>query len=178
MDLNHRPLGYEGKSALPTKQLSTTKSNETLKTPAAFSPQFGFFWRQFTDRKRTPIPCAGSHLRQQARVSGTHPGINKCNREWLLKNSLARNPPKFQRARRPYKRRSRFWWTFSIPRLGPFFQKRGFFNSHGIYRQLTQLPSSRRLGLLPVCRQSTRNMNKWLLDKRIALFSPVEMLCA
>jgi hypothetical protein len=28
----------------------------------------------------------------------------------------------------PYKRRSRFWWTFSIPRLGQFFQKREFFN--------------------------------------------------
>jgi hypothetical protein len=49
---------------------------------------------------------------------------------WLLKNSLARNPPKFQRARRPYKRRSRFWW------LGPFFQKRGFFNSHEMFQQL------------------------------------------
>ena len=49
---------------------------------------------------------------------------------WLLKNSLARNPQKFHRARMPYKRRSRFWWTFSIPPSGPFFQKRGFFNSH------------------------------------------------
>jgi hypothetical protein len=29
-----------------------------------------------------------------------------------------------------YKRRSRFWWTFSIPSPGPFFQKREFFNSH------------------------------------------------
>ncbi len=31
----------------------------------------------------------------------------------------------------PYKRRSRFWWTFSIPRLGQFSQKREFFNSVG-----------------------------------------------
>jgi hypothetical protein len=30
----------------------------------------------------------------------------------------------------PYKRRSRFWWTFSIPRPGQFFQKRDFFNTH------------------------------------------------
>jgi hypothetical protein len=34
-----------------------------------------------------------------------------------------------------YKRRSRFWWTFSIPRLGQFFQKREFFNSHAWFRQ-------------------------------------------
>jgi transposase len=35
-----------------------------------------------------------------------------------------------------YKRRSRFWWTFSIPLAGQFFQKRGFFNSHGMLQQL------------------------------------------
>src|SRR5580700_8869478 len=67
---------------------------------------------------------------------------DECNREWLLKNSLARNPQKFHRARMPYKRRSRFWWTLSIPRLGRFFQKRGFFNSHAILRQLFSEPSS------------------------------------
>jgi hypothetical protein len=49
---------------------------------------------------------------------------------WLLKNSHSRSSQKFHRARMPYKRRSRFWWTFSIPPPGPFFQKRGFFNSH------------------------------------------------
>jgi hypothetical protein len=35
----------------------------------------------------------------------------------------------------PYKRRSRFWWIFSIPPPGPFFQKRRFFNSHAIFHQ-------------------------------------------
>ena len=49
---------------------------------------------------------------------------------WLLKNSNSRSSHKFHRARMPYKRRSRFWWTFSIPLPGQFFQKRGFFNSH------------------------------------------------
>jgi len=49
---------------------------------------------------------------------------------WLLKNSRSRRSQKFHSARMPYKRRSRFWWTFSIPRLGQFFQKMGFFNSH------------------------------------------------
>ena len=49
---------------------------------------------------------------------------------WVLKNSHSRSPQKFHRARMPYKRRSRFWWTFSTPRLGQFFQNREFFNSH------------------------------------------------
>ena len=52
------------------------------------------------------------------------------NQAWLLKNSHSRSSQKFHRARMPYKRRSRFWWTFSTPRLVQFFQKRGFFNSH------------------------------------------------
>ena len=56
--------------------------------------------------------------------------VNECNRLWLLKNSHSRSSQKFHRARMPYKRRSRFWWTFSTPRLGQFFQERGFFNSH------------------------------------------------
>ena len=64
-------------------------------------------------------------------------GLNERNREWLLKNSYLRSSQKFHRARMPYKRRSRFWWTFSIPRPRQFFQKREFFNSHGILRQLT-----------------------------------------
>jgi len=46
----------------------------------------------------------------------------------------------------PYKRRSRFWWTFSIPRLGRFFQKRGFFNSHS---RLHSLRGFECYGLLP-----------------------------
>jgi len=53
-----------------------------------------------------------------------------CKIAWLLKNSHSRNSPKFHRAKMPYKRRSRFWWTFSIPSPGPFFSKQGFFNSH------------------------------------------------
>ena len=55
--------------------------------------------------------------------------LRHCRKQaWLLKNSHSRSSQKFHRARMPYKRRSRFWWTFSIPRLGQFFQKRGFFN--------------------------------------------------
>jgi hypothetical protein len=53
----------------------------------------------------------------------------ECNGLWLLKNSHSRSSQKFHRARMPYKRRSRFWWTFPIPPLGQFFQKRGG-NSH------------------------------------------------
>ena len=56
--------------------------------------------------------------------------VNERYCEWLLKNSHSRSSQKFHRARMPYKRRSRFWWTFSIPPPGPFFQKREFFNSH------------------------------------------------
>ena len=61
--------------------------------------------------------------------------LNECNREWLLKNPISRNWSKKLCARMPCKRRSRFWWTFAVPPPGPFFQKRGFFNSHGIFRQ-------------------------------------------
>jgi hypothetical protein len=59
---------------------------------------------------------------------------------WLLKNSHSRSSQKFRRSRMPYKRRSRFWWTFSMPSPGPFSQKRGFFNSHACFQQL--LPRS------------------------------------
>ena len=41
----------------------------------------------------------------------------------------------------PYKRRSRFWWTFPTPRLGRFFQKRGFFNSHSRLHSSQDLPA-------------------------------------
>src|ERR1700694_4199327 len=33
---------------------------------------------------------------------------------WLLKNSHSRSSQKFHRARMPYKRRSRFWWTLIL----------------------------------------------------------------
>jgi hypothetical protein len=35
---------------------------------------------------------------------------------------------------------SRFWWTFSILRLGQFFLKRGVFNGHAWLRKLFQTP--------------------------------------
>src|SRR5882724_3691428 len=54
----------------------------------------------------------------------------------MLKNSHSRSPQKFHRARMPDKRRSRFWWTFSTPRRGQFFQNREFFNSHRRSHQL------------------------------------------
>ncbi len=66
---------------------------------------------------------------------------------WVLKNSHSRSPQKFHRARMPYKRRSRFWWTFSTPRLEQFFQNREFFNSHRRSHQLA-----------PFVRQKPRSM--------------------
>jgi len=45
----------------------------------------------------------------------------------MLKDSHSRSSQKFHRARMPYKGRSRFWWTFSTPRLVQF-SKEGFFN--------------------------------------------------
>jgi len=50
----------------------------------------------------------------------------ECNGLWLLKNSISRNWSKKLCARMPYKRRSRFWWTFATPSRRRFFQKRGF----------------------------------------------------
>src|ERR1035437_8232708 len=52
-DFNHRPLGYDGNSALRAKQTSATKRNETLKNLSRSSPRFAPLWLTFTDRKRT-----------------------------------------------------------------------------------------------------------------------------
>jgi hypothetical protein len=46
---------------------------------------------------------------------------NERYREWLLKNSLTRNPPKKDCVRMPYKRLSLLGWTFSIPKIPPDF---------------------------------------------------------
>ena len=65
-------------------------------------------------------------------------------RLWLLKNSLSGKRSKKLCVRTPYKRRSRFSWTFSIPQILPGLRKMDFFNTHGIYRQLPlrQVPRS------------------------------------
>jgi hypothetical protein len=47
--------------------------------------------------------------------------LNECNRLWLLKNSLARNPQKKDRVRMPYKQLSLLACTFSIPKISPDF---------------------------------------------------------
>ena len=47
----------------------------------------------------------------------------------LLKNSHSRSSQKFHRARMPYKRRSRFWWTFSTLGWDSFFKRGGFSTS-------------------------------------------------
>jgi predicted DCC family thiol-disulfide oxidoreductase YuxK len=44
-------------------------------------------------------------------------------------------------------RRSRFWWTFSIPRPGQFFQKRGFFKPR-LFTTGTLAPSQNNSVLL------------------------------
>ena len=99
-------------------------------------------------------------------LNGSQFFVSECNREWLLKNSNSRSSQKFRRTRMPYKRRSRFWWTFSILRLGQFFGKRGFFNSHGIYHQqrllvfapsipgITQLRYARARSNNPPCKNA------------------------
>jgi hypothetical protein len=48
----------------------------------------------------------------------------------LLKNSHSKSWQEFHRVRMPYKRRSRFWWAFSILRRDRFFKRRGFFNGY------------------------------------------------
>jgi hypothetical protein len=62
-----------------------------------------------------------------------------CNRPWLLKNSLTRKRSKKLCARMPYKRRSPFRETFSIPKISAVFRKGDFFNTHAWFRQSTHL---------------------------------------
>ena len=58
------------------------------------------------------------------------PGHHFSLGQLLLKNSLLEKCSKKLCARKPYKRRSRFSWTFSIARICPNFLKIEFFNSH------------------------------------------------
>ncbi len=57
-------------------------------------------------------------------------GILSENRLWLLKNSLTQKRSKKLCNRKPYKRRSRFGWTFSISQIPVVLAKQEFFNSH------------------------------------------------
>jgi len=52
-----------------------------------------------------------------------------------LKNSISQMWAKKLCARKPYKRLSRFFKTFSIPQISTASEKMEFFNSHGILRQ-------------------------------------------
>src|SRR5579871_3407222 len=65
-----------------------------------------------------------------------------CKIPWLLKNSFAENSQKKLCDRKPYKRRSPIWWTFTIPQISAVFAKPEFFNSHAC---LQQLPSNTRV---------------------------------
>ena len=56
MDLNHRPLGYEGNSVRHTILDRTARYNETLEDLPLFLLLFALFWPPFTDRKRTAAP--------------------------------------------------------------------------------------------------------------------------
>ena len=87
------------------------------------------------------VVCDLDHLEMSTQRGLLTPGrkVNECYWAWVLKNSRSRSSQKFHRARMPYKRPCRFWWTFSIPPPGRFFRKRGFFNSHGRYRQLSKM---------------------------------------
>ena len=55
----------------------------------------------------------------------------------LLKNSLTRKWSKKLCNRKPYKRLSRFSWTFSIPQIFVVLRKMEFFNTHGMFQQLS-----------------------------------------
>ncbi len=75
-----------------------------------------------------PLPVAPSQDAEMARPTQVPFRFAPTTRTGplLLKNSHSRSAQKFHRARVPFKRRSRFWWIFSIPRPGQFFQKREF----------------------------------------------------
>src|SRR5579871_1433392 len=58
------------------------------------------------------------------------PGSRYCYGMWLLKNSFAENSQKKLCDRKPYKRRSPIWWTFTSPQISVVLAKPEFFNSH------------------------------------------------
>src|SRR5579871_3957005 len=53
-----------------------------------------------------------------------------CKIPWLLKNSFAENSQKKLCNRKPYKRQSPIWWTFTIPQISAVLTKQEFFNTH------------------------------------------------
>jgi hypothetical protein len=67
----------------------------------------------------------------------THRGVNERYRLWLLKNSIIKKWPKKLCIRKPYKRLSRFGWTFSITQNSTVLGKTDFFNTHAWLQQLT-----------------------------------------
>src|SRR5579871_6134632 len=69
-----------------------------------------------------------------------------CKIPWLLKNSFAENSQKKLCDRKPYKRRSPIWWTFTIPQISAVFAKPEFFNSHVCYQSLSLEPDAYRSG--------------------------------
>ena len=124
-----------------------------------------------------PLPVAPSQDAEMARpkqvpfrfAPTTRPG------PLLLKNSHSRSSQKFHRARMPYKRRSRFWWTFSTPRLGQFVQKRGFFSRHRRLHPRIQKWSFMHASGNSDARQATPGLlisPDFAADPHPALFSP------
>ena len=53
MDLNHRPLGYEGKTVRHPIQTWQAKSKKILERESLLLPRFARFHTLFTDKKRT-----------------------------------------------------------------------------------------------------------------------------
>jgi hypothetical protein len=81
-------------------------------------------------------------------IDGTVQCLNAstwCKHPWLLKNSLTAKWSKKLCARKPYKRRSSFWWTFSISQIPPILAKQEFFNSHIHQPKAASLPPKTRL---------------------------------
>ena len=82
--------------------------------------------------QRLSLPC--KEIDAKSHGLSAAPEVEPCCKQaWLLKNSHSRSSQKFHRARMPYKRRSRFWWTFSIPRRDSFFKRGGFSTATGDY---------------------------------------------
>ena len=85
MDLNHRPLGYEGKSAPNHLQRHPTGVNKTFGNGDTESSHFGCLPPQFTDRKRTDIvllpSTAGEVAMRHGNTPQSHVGSRKTYEE-------------------------------------------------------------------------------------------------
>jgi diphthamide synthase (EF-2-diphthine--ammonia ligase) len=62
VDLNHRPLGYEGKTSGDAVPRQTTMSMKTLQTAPPELVAFAWCCTQFTDNKRTICPATAEGI--------------------------------------------------------------------------------------------------------------------